>query len=115
MDKEIQEIVNSFRGKALNFNVVIRQIENKNITEGNIDISMISDKNEKYKKGIVISMGTGCPKRSLVIFGITIPFIKVSDIKVGDEIIFDGYKGSKVTLDTIEYEIVYYADLVHVL
>jgi len=115
MDKDVKKIVNSFKGKMLNFNVCIRQIENVNVTENNLDLTMVTDKNQKYKKGIVVSMGTECPKRSLVIFGITIPFIKVSDIKVGDEIIFDGYKGSKVTLDTIEYEIVYYADLVHVL
>lgn len=115
MNSATKEMVEAFQGKALNYNVVIRQIANKNVTEGNIDLSMVSDKNEKYKKGIVVSMGIECPKRSLVIWGITIPFIKVSDIKVGDEVIFDGYKGSKVTLNTIEYEIVFYADLIHVL
>lgn len=116
MDKqEIKKMVDAFPGRALNYNVVLRQIENKNVTEGNIDISMASDKNEKYKKGIVVSMGTECPKRSLVVWGITIPFIKFSDIKVGDEVIFDSYKASLVTLDTIEYTVIFYADLVHVL
>lgn len=100
MNSVTKEMVEAFQGKALNYNVVIRQIANKNVTEGNIDLSMVSDKNEKYKKGIVISIGSECPK---------------GDIEIGDTIIYDGYKGSKVTLNTIEYEIVFYADLIHVL
>lgn len=63
MDSTIKEMINSFHGQALNFCVVLRQIENKNITEGGLDVSMMSDKSEKYKKGIVISIGTGCPKK----------------------------------------------------
>ena len=100
MDSATQEMVNEFKGRALNFNVVIRQIANKNVTEGNIDISMASDKNEKYKKGIVISIGTECPQ---------------GDIKVGETVIYDGYKSSLVTLNTIEYTVLFYADLIHVL
>ena len=100
MDSAIKEMVDLFKGKELNFNVVIRQIANKNITEGNIDISMVADKSEKYRKGIVISIGTECPK---------------GDINIGDTVIYDSYKASLVTLDTVEYVILYYADLIHVL
>jgi co-chaperonin GroES (HSP10) len=100
MDSAIQEMVNAFPGRALNYNVVLRQIANKNVSENNLDLTNALDKNEKFKKGIVVSIGTECPK---------------GDIELGSEVMYDSYKASKVTLDTIEYEIVYFADLIHVL
>lgn len=115
MDSVIKEMIDSFQGQALNFCVVLRQIENKNVTGAGLDISMMADKNEKYKKGVVISIGTGCPKKNFRIFGIEIPFIKLNNINKGDTVLYDTYKSSMVTLETIEYQVMFYADLVHVL
>ena len=98
--KEIQEIVDAFSGRMLNYNVCIRKIENVNITENNLDLSMAVDKDAKFLKGIVVSIGSACPK---------------GDVDVGSTIMFDANKSSKVTLNTIEYEICYFADLLHVL
>jgi len=100
MDNGTQEMVDAFSGKALNYNVVLREIANKNVTDGGIDMSMATSKNEKYKKGIVVSLGTACPQ---------------GDVNLGDTVIYDSYKASKVTLDTIEYDVIFYADLIHVL
>lgn len=100
MDSATQEMVDAFKGKMLNYNVCLRQISNKNVTDGKIDMSMLVDKNEKFKKAIVISIGSECPK---------------GDILVGDTVIFDSYKASVFTQNTIEYQSIPYADLVHVL
>lgn len=100
MDSNIQEMVNVFKGRALNYNVVLREIPNENITEGGLDMTTALGKNEKYKKGIVISIGSACPE---------------GNVEVGNTVMYDQYKGSKVTLDTIEYEIIFFSDLIHVL
>jgi len=100
MEKEIQEMVNAFRGKALNYNVIIRQVANKNVTENGLDTSMAIDKSEKFKKGIVVSIGTSCPE---------------GDVGLGSTVIYDSYKASKVTLENVEYSCIFYADLLHVL
>jgi co-chaperonin GroES (HSP10) len=100
MDSSIQEMLDAFKGKALNENIVVREIENKNVTDSGIDMSMTVSKNEKFKKGIVVSIGTLCPP---------------NDVFLGSEILYDSYKASKVTLDTIEYTVVPYSELIHVL
>jgi len=100
MTKEIQEIVDAFKGHALNYNVIIRQVANKNVTENGLDTSMAVDKSEKFKKGIVVSIGTSCPE---------------GDIGLGSTVIYDSYKASKVTLENVEYSVVMFADLMHVL
>jgi len=100
MDKATQEIVNSFRGKALNYNVIIHKIANKNVTESGLDTSMAVDKSEKFKKGIVVSIGTSCPE---------------GDIGLGSTVIYDSYKASNVTLENVEYSVVMFGDLMHVL
>lgn len=95
-----QEMVAKFKGKALNFTVILRQVENKNMTQGGVDLTAVVDKNEKIKKGIVVSIGTSCPQE---------------DVKVGDEVLFDQYKDSPLTYDGIEYVLMSYSDLIHVL
>jgi co-chaperonin GroES (HSP10) len=100
MDSAIQEMVNAFPGRALNYNVVLRQIANVNVTENNLDLTNALDKNEKFKKGIVVSIGTECPK---------------GDIELGSEVMYDSYKASNVTINNIEYTTLFYADLFHVL
>lgn len=100
MEINIKEMVDSFKGKALNYNVVLREIPNVNITEGGIDMTMAIKKEAKYDKGIVISLGTACPK---------------GDVNLGDTVMYDKNKSSVVTLETIEYQVLFYADLIHVL
>ncbi len=97
MDAETKKIVESFNGKALNFVVVLKEIENVNETSSGLDISSSVDKNEKYRKGIVVSIGTECPK---------------DDVKLGDTVIYDKYKANPLTRDAIEWVTLYYADLV---
>jgi len=97
MDAETKKIVESFNGKALNFVVVLKEIENVNETSSGLDISSSVDKNEKYRKGIVVSIGTECPK---------------GDVNLGDTVIYDKFKANPLTRDAIEWVTLYYADLV---
>ena len=97
MDAEIKKIVESFSGRALNFVVVLKEIENVNETSSGLDISSSVDKNEKYRKGIVVSLGTECPK---------------DDVKLGDTVIYDKYKANPLTRDAVEYTTLFYSDLV---
>jgi len=97
--------MSDFKGKALNYNIIVKRefIENK--TGAGIEITSEIDKNEKYRKGIVVSVGNLCPKDTE----------GNATIKPGDEILYDKYKMSEVTLDGQSYEIISYADLVLIL
>ena len=97
MDVKTQEIVNNFQGKALNFVVVLKEIENINETESGLNIGSEVDKNEKYRKAIVVSVGSECPK---------------DDVKEGDTIMYDKHKAHDLTINAIQYKTIYYADLV---
>jgi co-chaperonin GroES (HSP10) len=99
--------------QALNYNVFVTKEESKHIVEGGIDITSETDKNEKYRKGKIVSFGSLCPKVAVFkIFGFDIPFIKKDTIRIGQEVIYDRYKSSPVTIDGITYESIYYSDLV---
>ena len=97
MDAETKKIVESFKGRALNFVVVLKEIENVNETASGLNISSSVDKNEKYRKGIVVSIGTECPK---------------GDVNLGDTVIYDKFKANPLTRGAIEYTTLFYADLV---
>ena len=97
MDAKTQEIVANFKGRALNFVVVLKEIENVNETASGLNISSSVDKNEKYRKGIVVSIGTECPK---------------DDVKLGDTVIYDKFKANPLTRDAVEYTTLFYSDLV---
>ncbi len=97
MDAETKKIVESFKGRALNFVVVLKEIENVNETSSGLNISSSVDKNEKYRKGIVVSIGSECPK---------------DDVKLGDTVIYDKFKANPLTRGAIEYTTLMYADLV---
>ena len=67
--------------KALNYVVIVKQSQIENITSSGLDITSESDKNEKYRKGTIVSFGELCPK------------VDGEDtIKIGDEFLFDNYK-----------------------
>jgi co-chaperonin GroES (HSP10) len=97
MDAKTKEIVEQFKGQALNFVVVLKEIENVNETSSGLDISSSVDKNEKYRKGIVVSLGTECPK---------------GDVNLGDTVIYDKFKANPLTRNAIEWVTLFYADLV---
>jgi len=97
MDAETKKIVELFSGRALNFVVVLKEIENVNETSSGLDISSSVDKNEKYRKGIVVSIGTECPK---------------DDVKLGDTVIYDKFKANPLTREAVEYTTLFYADLI---
>lgn len=99
MDAKTQEIVESFKGRALNFVVVLKEIENVNETSSGLNISSSVDKNEKYRKAIVVSIGTECPK---------------DGVKLGDTVMYDKHKANPLTQNAVEYQTLFYADLVWV-
>ena len=58
-------------------------------------------------------MGDLCPGEEegpITIFGITIPFIKKSKVKLGDTVIYDKFKANPLT-KAVEYTL-FYADLI---
>lgn len=93
--------MSNFNGQAVNYNVVVEEMELKNISSSGIDLTSAEDKNQKFKRGIVQSVGLGCPKNDE---GEMV-------LKVGQEILYDGYKGSPVTLETKVYSIISFADI----
>jgi co-chaperonin GroES (HSP10) len=97
MDAKTKEIVEKFNGRALNYVVVLKEIENVNETQSGLNISSSVDKNEKYRKGIVVSIGSECPK---------------DDVKLGDTVIYDKFKANPLTRNAIEWVTLFYADLV---
>jgi len=97
MDAKTQEIVEKFKGQALNFVVVLKEIENVNETSSGLNISSSVDKNEKYRKAIVVSIGTECPKDCF---------------QLGDTVMYDKHKANPLTQNGVEYITLFYADLV---
>ncbi len=108
---------NKFKGQALNMIVVVEEIFNENKTAGGIDITGIVDANEKQKRGRVVSVGEGCPRRPANYFSrfkfLNFFFQKLeSTLKQNDEVIFDKYKTTSFTQDGNPYILVYYPDIV---
>jgi len=99
MDAKTQEIVDKFKGRALNFVVVLKEIENVNETSSGLNISSSVDKNEKYRKAIVVSIGSECPKEP---------------VKLGDTVMYDKHKANPLTQNGVEYVTLFYSDLVWV-
>ena len=95
----------NFKGQALNLNVVVKETEIENITDSGLDLSSSEDRNQKFKKGIVVSIGLQCPKKS----------DGTDSIKIGDEILYDSYRSTSVTLDTEVYSIINFSDITIVL
>lgn len=95
-----------FPYQAINANVILKEIELKNETTAGLDISSSADKNQKFRKGKIVSLGHLCPDN---------PKTKEPILKVGDEILFDAYKGSELTIDAEVYKVIYFADVTVVL
>lgn len=96
---------NNFKGQALNYNVFILPIEESQLTAAGIDLTSNEDKNAKYKKGIVVSVGNLCPKKE---DGSNV-------VNVGDTIMYDRYKASDLKQNFVVYHSVLFADLIMIL
>jgi co-chaperonin GroES (HSP10) len=97
--------MNDFKAQALNYNIIVKREFLENRTGAGIILDSEIDKNEKYRKGTVVGVGNLCPNDAN----------GNPTIKPGDEILYDKYKMSEVTLDGQSYEIISYADLVLIL
>lgn len=108
-----------FSGQALNYNVFVKTVERKNVTQGGIDITSETDKNEKYRQGIIVSFGNLCPKqkRKTNFFTWILVLLRIISkeenvIHIGQEVIYDGYKASPLSVNGESFDSVYFADLV---
>lgn len=93
---------NKFKGNALNQVVIVQEVTYENKTKSGIDLTGISDATEKYKKGVVVSIGEFCPKLSDGSY----------TLSIGSEVIFDKFKMTNFTQDGILYLIIDYRDIV---
>jgi co-chaperonin GroES (HSP10) len=91
----------TFKGKCLGSNVIVLPIENKQISDGGIDLTDAIDKDQKWGKGIVVSVGEGIPLDKN-----NIPYIKD-----GDVVVFDRHKATDYVEETVEYKAMYYHDI----
>ena len=107
--------MSEFKGQALNYNVIVKNVVVENVTESGLTIQSEVDKNEKWKQGEIISIGNLCPKKDVTILGIKIPYWKVNSINIGQQVIYDKYKATDVTIDGEKYQTIYYSDLLSVL
>lgn len=105
--------------KALNYVVIVKESHIENITASGIDITSESDKNEKYRKGTIVSFGELCPKVDFVkntFLKKVLAFLGFGYsryvIKIGQEVLFDNYKASDLIIDGEHYKTFYYSDLV---
>lgn len=94
----------SFKGKCLGSNVIVMVIENKQLSDGGFDATFVSDKNQKWGKGIVVGVGEKLPLDKN-----GIPYIKTEDI-----VIFDTNKATPYLEDALEYSAMDYNALLKV-
>lgn len=92
---------NGFKGQALNYVVIVKEKIVKNETASGFDLTSEVDKNIKYRTGIIVSVGTECPRKD----------DNTYTVKEGDEVMFDAHKTSDLVIDGITYRCMYYADL----
>lgn len=108
---------NKFKGKALNLWVIVEEVFNENKTASGIDLSGVVDANEKQKRGKVVSVGEGCPRKKSNYFSrykfLNFFFQKnAHTIKENDEVIFDKYKMTSFTHEGVAYILIDYRDIV---
>jgi co-chaperonin GroES (HSP10) len=91
----------SFKGQCLGSNVIVEPIENVQLSKGGVDLTHLIDKNQKWGKGIVISIGEKVPLDKE-----GIPYIQI-----GDTVLFDRNKATDYVEETTEYKAMYYDDI----
>jgi co-chaperonin GroES (HSP10) len=93
--------MSKWQGKCIGSNVVVEPIENIQISKGGIDLTNAIDKNQRYGKGIVISIGENAPKDEN----------GQSYVKAGDTILYDRNKATPYSEDAVEYVALYYESI----
>lgn len=91
----------SFKGTCLGNNVIVLPTVNTQLTEGGLDITDAVDKDQKWEKGIVVSIGEDIPLNTE-----GVPYIKEGDI-----VIFDKYRATDYIEDAVKYKAMHYQDL----
>lgn len=94
-----------FSGQAVNNNVVVKELQIENVTESGLDLTSKEDKDQKFKLGEIVSVGLQCPKRD----------DGTPSVVVGDKILFDSYKGTKLTMNAEVFTIIYFQDITIIL
>ena len=90
----------NFSAKAIGNVVIIKEIENKVEVSG-YDFTSKDDKDQKFRRGIVQSVGFNCPKDEN----------GVSYVKAGDDVLFDYYKATDVTINNEKYVLSYITEI----
>ena len=93
--------IKPFKGQARNSNVVVKLLKQENIV-GGMDLTSNEDKDQKFKRAVVLSLGDNCPRKDD-----SNEFL----IPVGSEILFDQFKETPLTLDGETYEVIFFADI----
>lgn len=113
---DYKKLVAKFKGQALNYNVVIVEVEVGNVSVVGLDFSNEAAKNDKQKTGVIVSVGLSCPKKDMGIFKKIFNFFfnkyNLYTISPGELVMFDKHKSSSLTVDGESYMISYYADIV---
>jgi co-chaperonin GroES (HSP10) len=87
--------------QALGRSVVVKEIANE-VKVGEYDFSNKEDKNDKFRKGIVVSICPDVPKNEN-----GEPYVKE-----GDTVMYEEYKSSNITIEGEVYKTFYLLDLV---
>lgn len=72
-----------FKGQALNTNLIIFAVEAEHQTASGLNIASDEDKNQRFQKGYIVSVGPDCPNDA-----------KTNEplVKIGDTVWFDKFK-----------------------
>lgn len=84
--------------EALNRNVLLKDLDNENKSESGMDLTSLTDKNQKIRRGMVVSVGESCPEKSL---------------SVGDVVAYDMYRATNFYLNGEFYVLTKYDDLAY--
>ena len=84
--------------EALNRNVLLKDLDNENKSESGMDLTSLTDKNQKIRRGMVVSVGESCPEKAL---------------SVGDVVAYDMYRATNFYLNGEFYVLTKYDDLAY--
>jgi co-chaperonin GroES (HSP10) len=92
-----------FKGQALNTNLIIFAVEAEHQTASGLNIASDEDKNQRFQKGYIVSVGPDCPKDSET---------NKPLVKIGDTVWFDKFKQTPFLYYGEHFTDVKFADLI---
>jgi co-chaperonin GroES (HSP10) len=92
-----------FKGQALNTNIIVYALEAEHKTDSGLNIASNEDKNQRFQKGIVVSVGHECPINEDT---------KECLVKVGDTVWFDKFKQTPFMFYNNFFTNIKFADLI---